>query len=171
MKTPLFLALVIGITAGCHYPNEFRNRPRNTSHSVIRGSANAFASHINGQPTSFWRWGDVFRIPPGTTTCETAYSDRRETHGYRELTFIARPGREYIVARMLEPNVSAPLSATAHPTTQDSWIIHDRRDRITIRDSAPSGEARTIADAPKEDYVFGAPSAESAIAEYQRKHP
>ena len=176
MKRSLLPLLLIGTTlASCRYTSEFRNTPKNAPHAVLRGtsypeSGHAFATHVNGQPTSFWRSGDVFRIPPGETTCRTAFSDAHETVGYRTERFTAVAGREYMVSRKLDPKVESPLDAVPHPTTTNAWIIYDRRDRITIHESVTNGQPLLVADAPKEDYVFGTTTASAAITKYRQGH-
>src|ERR1035437_3945566 len=108
MRTSLLLSLFVALAAvSCRYPNEFKNTPSNAPHALLRGTAysnggHAFATHINGQPTSYWRSGDVFRIPPGTNTVNAAYSDRQETLGYKAEEFVAIAGGEYAIARARE---------------------------------------------------------------------
>ena len=143
---------------------------------MLKGTAyphrgHAFASHINGQPTTFWRSGDTFRIPPGTNSVRAAFSDARETIGYRPEQFVAIGGRHYAIARERDSAVASPLAAARHLTTPDGWVIHDRRDRITIRESQQSAPAQILAEAPREDYIFGQSTADSAVAEYRRKNP
>lgn len=167
--------LAILMFVSCHYPNEFKNAPANVPHAVLIGTkypntGHVFATHINGQPTSFWRNSDAFRISPGTNTCHFAYSDRRETLGYRAVPFIAVSGRSYVVARKQNPTIASPLTATPHPTTSNAWIIHDRRDCVIISEITSGGSPRIVADTPKEDYVFGVASPDLAIAEYRKKN-
>jgi len=164
----LFLALTL---VSCRYPNEFRNTPRDANHAVLRGGDHLFASHINRQPTSFWRSGDVFRIPVGTNEARVAYSDRRETIGYEPQKFVATAGGEYALARKREPSVVSPFTAAPHPTTSNAWVILDRRDRVTIEQRDGSGPRRAVSEASREDYVFGVSSADGAIAEYHKKNP
>jgi hypothetical protein len=169
-----FLALAL---VSCRYPNEFKNAPANAAHAVLRGTkypngGHVFAMHINGQPTSFWRSSDVFRVPAGTNTCQTAYSDGKETVGYKKTAqFVVSAGRDYVIARKREPTLASPFTATPHPTTTNAWIIHDRRDRVTIRETGAGGADYLVADVPRENYVFGFPSSASAIVEYHRKNP
>jgi len=177
MKASSILSLLLAMTAlSCRYPNEFKNAPRNAPHAVLRGikypnAGHAFAFHINTQPTSFWRSSDTFRIPPGTNSVSAAYSDRGETIGYRPEQFVAVDGRDYVITRKREPDIDSPLTAAPHPTTANGWIIYDRRDRVTIRETQQSGPSHTLAEAPREDYIFGQPTSESAIAEYRQKNP
>jgi hypothetical protein len=177
MQIPQFSVLVVALTlVSCRYPNEFKNTPANAPHAVLRGTrypngGHVFAFHINGQPTSFWRSSDTFRIPAGTNTCSTVFSDGRETVGYKTEQIVATAGREYVIARKREPKVASPFTATPHPTTANAWLIHDRRDRVTIHETKPGGFGNLMADVPREDYVFGVPSSASAIVEYHRKNP
>ena len=177
MKTSLLLSLFVALAAvSCRYPNEFKNTPNNAPHALLRGTAypnagHAFATHINGQPTSFWRSGDVFRIPPGTNAVRAAFSDRQVALGYEAQEFVAIAGGDYVIAREREPAVVSPLTAMPHPTTRNAWVIHDRRDSVTIRQGSTSGPDRTVADAPKVDYMFGYSSADEAIAEYRKRNP
>ena len=172
MRTSSILGLLLALTlVACRYPNEFRNTPRDASHAVLRGGDNLFASHINRQPTSFWRCGDAFRIPAGTNEVRVAYSDRRETIGYESPKFIATAGGEYAFTRKREPSLTSPFTAAPHPTTSHAWVILDRRDRVTIEQRNGSGPRRVVAEASREGYVFGVSSADEAIAEYHRKNP
>lgn len=177
MKTYRWLALVMVLTlASCRCPETFKDVQVGAPHAMLRetkypNAGNAFPSHINGQPVSFWRWQVAFRIPDGKTTCVTAYSDRRETVGYKTLQFVASQGCNYTISRRLEHDSTSPLTATPHPTTANAWIIHDRRDRMTIRESRPDGVARIVAEVPRQECVFGFPLAADAIAGYREKRP
>jgi hypothetical protein len=169
----LFVAVTLVL---CRYPNEFRNAPANIPHAVLRGTkypnaGHVFATHVNGQPTSFWRSSDEFRILPGSNICHTAFSDRKQTIGYESAQFVAIAGRDYVITRKQEPDFASPFTATAHPTTADAWVIHDRRDRVIIRETKPDGSQALVADVPREDYVFSVPSPDSAVVEYHRKNP
>lgn len=62
----LFFAALTSL-AGCAYPNQFRNTDKSLPHAVLIGEG-VKAFHINGQPTSFWRCRESFRIPVGRTT-------------------------------------------------------------------------------------------------------
>jgi hypothetical protein len=173
----LFFGLLgLTLVACRRYPNEFKNAHGNTSHAIVRGTkypngGHAFATHINGQPTSFWRSSDAFRISPGSNNCQTAYSDRKETIGYKTAHFSAVAGREYVISRKREPGFASPFTATPHPTTTNAWIIHDWRDRAMIHELKSSGPAEIVAEAPREDYVFGLSSSNLAIAQYHKRNP
>ncbi|MCX6930737.1 MAG: hypothetical protein NT154_47175 [Verrucomicrobia bacterium] len=177
MRASIILSLFVALTAvSCRHPNEFKNTPRPEPHALLRGTSypnggHAFATHINGQPTSFWRSSDVFRIPTGTNTVRTAHSDRKETLGYKPAVFVAIESGEYVIERTRDPAAVSPLTATPHPATPNAWVIHDQRDRVIIRQTNASGSGRVVADAPKEDCVFGLSSAGEAIAEYRRRNP
>jgi hypothetical protein len=164
----LFLVLAL---VSCRYSNEFRNTARGNSHAILRGDDHLFASHINRQPTSFWRSGDTFRIPVGTNEARVAYSDRRETISYESQKFVATAGGEYALARKREPSLTSPFTAAPHPTTTNAWVILDRRDRVTIEKRDGSVPRRVVSEASREDFVFGVASADGAIAEYHRKNP
>lgn len=66
---PHLLLFFVALTAlaGCAYPNQFRNTDTSLPHAVLIGEG-VKAFHINGQPTSFWRCRESFRIPVGRTT-------------------------------------------------------------------------------------------------------
>jgi hypothetical protein len=169
----LLASLVLG---ACRYQDEFRNVPANEPHAVLRGTkypdAGAiFAGQVNGQPTSFWRFGDVFRIPAGDTLCRLAFSDRKETITYQPARFPAVANRIYVIERKREPGVASPFSTVPHPTTPNSWAIHDRRDRAVIRETRSNGADRIVADVPKESFVFGVESPAVAISKYHRETP
>jgi hypothetical protein len=172
MRTSSLIGLFFALTSmSCRYPKEFRNTHSGSSHALLRGGDHLFASHINGQPTSFLRFGDAFRIPAGTNEVRVAYSDRRETIDYESQKFVATAGGEYLLAREREPSLTSPFTAAPHPTTSNAWVILDRRDRVTIEQRDASGPRRVVAEAPREGYVFGVSSAEEAIAQYHRENP
>lgn len=100
-----------------------------------------------------------------------AYSDRQETLTYQTEEFVAIAGGEYVIARHREPALASPLTATPHPTARNAWVIHDRRNRVTVLQGNASGRNRIVADAPKEDFVFGYSSAAEAIIEYRKRNP
>lgn len=178
MKTfPLCFALLVVVTlVSCNHPNTFRNVPTQAPHALLRDTKypNAgciFASHINDHPVSFWRWSSVFRIAPGVNTCETAYSDRKESVSYKAVQFVAHAGCDYGIIRRQERDIKSPLTATPHPTTPNAWIIQDRRDRVGIHETVPGSTARLVAEAPSKACVFGVSSSAAAMADYQQKHP
>lgn len=172
MRTSSLLGLFLVLPlVSCRYPNEFRNTPRDAPHAILRGGEHVFASHINRQPTSFWRSGDDFRIPLGTNEVRAAYSDRKETHGYESQQFVANAGGEYALIRKRQPSLVSPFTVAPHPTTSDAWVIHDRRDRVAVEHRSGSRSGRVVAEASREEYVFGVSSASEAIVEYRRKHP
>jgi hypothetical protein len=169
----LFAALIL---VSCRYPNEFKNVPANAPHAVLQGTkypndGHLFATHVNDQPTSFWRSSDVFRVPVGANTCGAAYSDLGETVGYKTEPFVAAAGREYVMVRKRDPACASPFTARAHRTTANAWVIHDRRDRMIIYEKRLGGTNVVVADAPREGYAFGFSSPDSAIAEYHQKNP
>ncbi|MBL9126085.1 MAG: hypothetical protein JNL97_00490 [Verrucomicrobiales bacterium] len=177
MNTPRCLVLLAALTLeSCRYPGEFRNAPEASAQAVVRGTKSpnggaAFATHIDGGPTSFWRLDDNFRLPAGTHTCRTAFSDRRETVSYAPMRFVAEAGKDYVLVRTRDPDVADAFTATQHPTTPDAWIVLDRRDRMRIRESGSQDSGPVIAEASREDFVFGVSSAEGAIARYRLLNP
>jgi len=123
-RTFAFLLSLTLFTFGC-YPNEFKNVNAKGPHAILRGTrypggGHAFPTHINGQPTSFWRMGDVFRIHSGTNSCNLAFSDRKETFSFNTAHFVSFAGGEYTISRKREPSFVAPFRATPHPTTANS---------------------------------------------------
>lgn len=169
------MVMAVALTAlSCRYPNEFKNSPGDAPHAVLSGTAypkagTIFATHINGQPTSFWRSSNVFRVPAGTNAVWTAYSDRKETLGYDAAEFVAESGREYVLVRKRESSLASPLTAVPHPTTAEAWIIHDQRDRMVIHQMTADGPGLVVATAPKQAFAWGKASAEEALAEYRLK--
>jgi hypothetical protein len=174
---PWLLMLVVALTGtSCGYPDQFKNTGKDAPHAVLRGTkspkaGHVFATHINGQPTSFWRSGDTFRIRPGKNVVRVAFSDRRETVGFKPMQFVCLAGGDYVIERKQDPGVLSPLAATPHPSTKNSWVIHDRRDQVIIRQADAAGSEGVMAEAPKEDYIFGRSSAEEAMAAYRKKNP
>lgn len=162
--------------ASCAHRNEFPKSQADMSHAILRGThypnaGHIFASHINGQPTSFWHTNDNFEIQAGPTHCLLAYSDRKETIGYEIAYFIALPGREYVIARNREPGLTSPFRTVRHPETANAWIVCDRRDQAIIYEADSRRPGKIVAETPREDVVFGASSAVSAIDQYHKKNP
>jgi hypothetical protein len=122
--------------------------------------------HINGQPASFWRCSDVFRIPTGTNEARAAYPDHTEILGYESLTFVVAPGGACALVRKREPSLVSPLRATG-----DAWVIHDRLDRVLVKQTDATGLIRIVAEAAREEYVFGVSSAAAATAGYRGRNP
>jgi hypothetical protein len=170
------LIVLIGLLlVSCgRYPNEFKNVHAKAPHAILRGTpypgGHAFPTHINGQPTAFWRLGDVFRIQPGSNSCKVAFSDLKETLGFDTAQFVATVGGEYSIYRKQELSFVPPFRATPHPTTANSWIIQDWRDRAIIQEVI-SNTSNIVADVPKIGYVFGVPSSNIAIQVYRQKNP
>jgi hypothetical protein len=177
IRIPEFFMLFATLTfASCAHRNEFPKSQANLPHAILRGTqypnaGHVFASHLNGQPTSFWRMSDEFQIQTGPTNCLLAYSDRKETIGYEIAYFVALPGREYIVARKREPGLTSPFRAIRHPETANAWIVSDRRDQAVIYEAGSRGSNKIVAETPREDAVFGVSSAASAIDQYHKKNP
>lgn len=160
----------------CRYPNQFSNSPKTAPHALLRETAypkagHAFATHINAQPTAFWRCGGVLRIPPGTNIVHAAFSDRRETLSFKAMGFLAIAGGDYAITRERQPAALSPFTVTPHDSTPGGWVIHDQRDRAAIRQRRPGQPDRLVADAPKEDCVFGCATAAQALAAYLRDNP
>jgi hypothetical protein len=173
VRTSTSLILLMAMV-GCRYPNEFKNVNQTVPHGVLRGTkypnaGHIFATHINGQPTSFWRSTDVFRIPAGSNSCEIAFSSRKETIGYAAMSFVTGLGREYEIVRERKTQDESPVSARPHPATPNAWIVADRRERALIRQLNASGADNIVAETWREDYVFGADSEIAAIAKYREK--
>ena len=101
----------------------------------------------------------------------TAFSDRKETLGFEPVQFVGVAGGDYVIERKQDPSVLSPVTATPHPSTKNAWVIHDRRDRVIIRQANAGSSEGFMAEAPREDYVFGQSSAEEAIADYRKKNP
>jgi len=90
------LALVM-LGMGCAYPNQFRNTDKAVHHANLAGKRVAI-THINGQPTSFWRTREMFRIPPGPTTL-AAVAGHWKIVAFEEVRFNAEAGCEYVLSR------------------------------------------------------------------------
>lgn len=85
------------LLAGCAYPNQFRNGRAVSVHAVLVGE-DVRLPHINGQPTSFWRFRERFRIPPGPTTVRVI-SGRLGELEFPLLQFEAQAGQKYLIQR------------------------------------------------------------------------
>jgi hypothetical protein len=88
-----FLALV----GGCAYPNQFRNVRTDFPHAVLAGDG-VKLTHINGQPTSFWRTRERFRVSPGSTTVRVISGYRGDVQ-YPPVRFTTEAGHSYSVQR------------------------------------------------------------------------
>ena len=97
--TPLTLATLL---AGCAFENQFRNVRTGSPHAVLIGDG-VTLFHINGQPTSFWRCRERFRIPVGPTTVRTV-AGYWDVHDYPLLRFTAEAGHTYSVQRQRTDN-------------------------------------------------------------------
>ena len=90
---PLVLATML---TGCAYPNQFRNVRADAPHAVLVGDG-VTVMHINGQPTSFWRCRERFRVPPGATTLRAVAGHWEiQTHAF---PFTAEVGQTYSLRR------------------------------------------------------------------------
>ena len=97
------LMLVAGITlltVACAFRGEFREAQPRSPYALLTADKGVswrdrgptvFA--INSQPTSFWKAGEKFRLPPGDTVW-TVIADRAP-YGFRPLRFTALQGRHY----------------------------------------------------------------------------
>ena len=85
------------LLSGCAYPNQFRNVRAVSVHAVLVGE-DVRLPHINGQPTSFWRFRERFRIPPGPTTVRVISGHLGEVE-FPLLQFEAEAGQTYSIQR------------------------------------------------------------------------
>jgi hypothetical protein len=106
-----FVAALL-LVAGCSYPNQFRNVSSDTPHAVLVGQR-VTASHINQQPTSFWRSRESYRIPPGPTTVRpvTGFWDFQD---YPVIEFTAIAGHRYTLTHQ-QSNDSHRVLVWARP--------------------------------------------------------
>ncbi len=93
--TPSLFAAVL--VAGCAYSNQFRNIRAGSPHAVLVGE-DVTLFHINGQPTSFWRFRERFFVVPGPTTVRVI-SGRLGEVEFPELRFTAEEGQTYSIQR------------------------------------------------------------------------
>jgi hypothetical protein len=161
--------------AACRYPHQFKAPPLKVPHAVLQETTyphagHIFVTHINDQPISFWHSGRILRVPVGTNSCRTAYTDREETLSYAPMQVTLVAGRTYVLSRVRNPDHSFPTSSRPHPVTANAWIIHDNRDQAAIHETHADGTRVLVTTSPKEDYVFGASSGDAAIAGYKRKN-
>jgi hypothetical protein len=101
--------------AGCSYPNQFRNIPTDSPHAVLVGDG-VTLFYINGQPTSFWRMRERFRIPGGLTTVRVIsgyYGDVQ----YPLIQFTAEASHSYSIVHQ-------------RIAGSDSVILLDGRERL-----------------------------------------
>lgn len=169
MRFFITTAAAICLLASCGTQQRFEESVASQPHAIVEGKEGASVAAINGQPPSFWRLGDRFRVPPGTVTVDPSFSDRRETVGYRKTSFNARQDHLYTLERVVKPRRrTSDVSAAPHPSTPRSWVITDRRDHVTITDRTDPKREWIVAQAPSQDYVFGVGTAREAIKEYSR---
>lgn len=101
--------------AGCSYPNQFRNISADSPHAVLVGDG-AKLFHINGQPTSFWRTRERFRIPAGLTTVRVISGYYGDVH-YPLIRFTAEGSHSYSIVHQ-------------RIAGSDSVILLDGRERL-----------------------------------------
>ena len=97
--------LLLPLLAGCAYSNQFREARTDSPHATLTGDGVKLI-HLNGQPTSFWRSREVFRVPTGLTSVQVISGYRGEVH-YRLLRFQAEPGHHYSIHRQQDPGSDA----------------------------------------------------------------
>jgi hypothetical protein len=95
--TRVLLLTFLAFLGGCAYPNQFRNVRSDSPHAVLVGDG-VKLMHVNGQPTSFWRTRERFRVAPGSTTVRVI-SGYRGDAVYPLLRFTTEAGHSYSVQR------------------------------------------------------------------------
>ena len=131
-----FGALILTATiSGCAYPNQFRDVSQHQPHAILAAepSSGFFAAslritHINEQPTSFWRSHESFRIPPGSTLIRPIFC-ASEPYSYRPIRFTAATGHHYELRRLITP----------------------RGEFAALSERIPGGVEITITKSPKEN--------------------
>jgi len=95
-----FLLLVTGVN--CSFHHQFSDASRAQPHALLTAQpAEAFLDsgpkifQINGQPTSFWRSSERFRLPTGPVVLHVVAD--RQPYRYAPLRFVAKPGHHYDV--------------------------------------------------------------------------
>lgn len=114
MTLSLFAAALL---VGCAYPNQFRNVRGGSPHAVLVGEG-VTLFHINGQPTSFWRFGERFCVSPGLTTVRVIAGRLGEVE-FPLLRFTAEAGQTYSIQRN-------------HGGGSDRIILRDRGERVVV---------------------------------------
>lgn len=105
-SVPPTMAMALGtLLAGCAYPNQLRNTEKALPHASLTGQGVAL-TRINGQPTSFWRTREQFRIPPGPTTL-AAVAGHWKILDFEEVRFNAEAGGQYVLSRQSNDGVEA----------------------------------------------------------------
>ena len=96
----MLIACITLLGVSCAFHGEHRDAQPSSHHALLTADKGVswrdrgptvFA--INSQPTSFWRVGEKFRVPPGDTVL-TVIADR-EPYGFEPLRFKAIQGRHY----------------------------------------------------------------------------
>lgn len=101
----------------------------------------------------------LFCLVVGVMSFSCRYSDEFRNVG----------GGDYLMSRVLDRGAKSPVFAVAHPSTTESWVILDRRDRVIFWEKVGGGGKRILVEASREASIFGQPDAESAVAEYLRE--
>lgn len=120
MNTLACMALSIvaaPLLAGCAYPNQFHSVRIGSPHAVLVGEG-VKLTHINGQPTSFWRFRERFCVVPGPTTLKVI-SGRLGEGEYPLMRFTAEAGQTYSIRR-------------EHGSGFDGIVLWDRGERSVV---------------------------------------
>ena len=120
------ISLACVAVSGCAYPNQYRDAPKRNPHAILSsvntegyfgGDVSPF--RINGQPTSFWRWNDTFRLRPGTNEIVAVYGGNAFTNPPRQylpLRLNAHAGHTYTLQHTHSPTDSVFITDSALPT-------------------------------------------------------
>jgi hypothetical protein len=118
---PAIASLGVTVLAGCSYPNQFRNAVSSAPHASLVGK-HVSVSHINRQPTSFWRTGERFRIPPGPAKVEVFTGFWDFAH-YPSVEFKARAGHCYTLTHQESNGCHRVLVKARQPDATDERVI------------------------------------------------
>lgn len=91
----LIAGLAMLLVSACAFHNQYQDVAAGEPSSTV-SSHGARIFSINGQPTSFWKTGEVFVIPPGRVTLEVVAAD--EPYNYEPVVFSAVKGMRYHLA-------------------------------------------------------------------------
>ena len=97
---PIMLCIGVAFLSGCSYTNQFRDTPISKPHALLTADPadhwrdrGPTVSHINSQPTSFWRFSEGFVIPASDITLRVIAD--RPPYDFAPVRFTAAAGHHY----------------------------------------------------------------------------
>jgi len=120
-KSWLSVACLGLLSAGCRYPDQFRDVAAYFPHAIVVGN-HVKVGAINGQPTSFWRCSGQFRVPPGQTTVNPI-TGVWDFPNYPALEFTAIAGYRYTLTHQVTNKCNSVLVWERPPGESDDRVV------------------------------------------------